>query len=102
MDYCAVCHGPQGKGDGSLAIASDKPAANLAKDSFWHVSWGDGAEPLESAVSRVIRFGVPHTSMPGHEALTDSQIAQLTAYVLTGPAKASALAASAATAGVEG
>ena len=30
----------------------------------------------------MIKFGIPGTDMPGHEVLTDTQITDLSAYVL--------------------
>lgn len=79
--YCAVCHGPQGRGDGPLATALGRPAMNLRKGTFWLVSWGPGAAPLEEGLARLIKFGLPGTSMPGHEYLTDRQLADVVAYV---------------------
>lgn len=80
--YCAPCHGGEGRGDGPLAAAIYKPAMDLGKGPFWLVPWGEGAEPLEAALARVIRFGVPTTSMPGHEYLSERQVADLVAFVL--------------------
>lgn len=80
--YCVPCHGNEGRGDGPLAPAVFRPAMDLRKGAFWLVSWGPGAEPKTQALARLIRFGVPGTEMPGHEYLSDRQVADLSAYVL--------------------
>lgn len=80
--YCTACHGAEGAGDGPLAAdLGRRPAMNLRKGSFWLVSWGPGSEPRHRALARLIKFGMPGTSMPGHEVLSDAQIADLVAYV---------------------
>ncbi len=81
--HCSPCHGARGDGDGTLADIFFRPAANLRKGAFWSVSWGPGAGPLSEGLGRVIKFGIPGTSMPGHESLPDRQIADLVAYVQT-------------------
>ncbi len=86
--YCAPCHGAAGRGDGPLASAlvpSGRPAPaamNLRKGRFWLISWGDGAEPEAQALARVIKYGINGTSMPGHETLSERELADLVAYLL--------------------
>jgi len=87
--YCAACHGARGRGDGRLAAAERGPdptgdvarTMDLTKGAFWAVSWSPRTEPLEADIARTIRFGIPGTPMPGHEALTDEQVRDLVAYV---------------------
>lgn len=83
QSLCSPCHGTGGRGDGPLAEAlGPRRALDLGKGSFYLVSWGPGAdEPLDPALARVIRFGLPGTSMPGHEALEEDQLADLVAFV---------------------
>jgi cytochrome c oxidase cbb3-type subunit 2 len=82
--YCAACHGEAGRGDGPLAATLRRPGMDLGKGALWSVSWGvEGAEGEASALARVIRFGIPGSSMPGHESLTREQVADLVAYVET-------------------
>lgn len=79
--WCAPCHGAAGRGDGPLAAALHRPAMDLAKGPPWSVSWGAGQPPLEEGLARVVRQGIPGTSMPGHEWLSDQQVADLAAFV---------------------
>ncbi len=78
---CAPCHGAAGRGDGPLAAAVYRPAMNLRKGAWWLVSWGPGAEPEERALARLVKYGVPGTSMPGHEYMTQRQLADVVAFV---------------------
>jgi cytochrome c oxidase cbb3-type subunit 2 len=81
--WCAPCHGASGRGDGLAATSLRRPSMNLRKDDLWLVSRGAGAETERAGLARLVRFGVPGTSMPGHEYLTDRQVADVTAYVLS-------------------
>jgi cytochrome c oxidase cbb3-type subunit 2 len=80
--YCARCHGVEGRGDGPLAAALEARAAiDLAKGSFGLASFGPGIGTLDEGIARVVRFGMPGTSMPGHEWLSDRDVAALVARV---------------------
>ncbi len=83
--YCAACHGETGRGDGPLAARVNDPRADLSKPRFASLRSGPGAEPEAAALARVIRYGLPPTSMPGHEWLTDREIVDLVAHVKTLP-----------------
>jgi cytochrome c oxidase cbb3-type subunit 2 len=80
-EYCAVCHGAQGSGDGPLAAKLNDPKANLRKGRF--ASLRPGAEPEALGLARIVRHGLPPTAMPGHEWLTDQQVSDLVAFVQT-------------------
>jgi cytochrome c5 len=80
--YCAACHGAEGRGDGPLAARLADPLANLRKQGFWNLPPGPPEDP---ALARIVRYGLPPTSMPGHEWLTDQEVADLVAYVKTLP-----------------
>jgi len=82
-ESCAACHGAEGRGEGLLAARLNDPYVTLRKPVFHSVR--PGAEPIEQTLARIIRFGLPPTSMPGHEWLTDQQVADLVAFVKTLP-----------------
>jgi cytochrome c oxidase cbb3-type subunit 2 len=84
--YCASCHGADGRGDGRFAAQVNDPIANLRKPGFRSLT-GVQTEPEDRALARIVRHGLPPTSMPGHEWLTDQQAADLVAYVQTLPAR---------------
>lgn len=73
---CSQCHGEEGHGDGSLATRLAQPPLNWRRDA-----WRRGGDVLQ--VARTIKFGVPGTTMAGHEAWTDAEILGLAAYVKT-------------------
>ncbi len=77
--HCAACHGPQGRGDGSLARHFLRPPANLTAGPF---VWTAAGPDLYLRISRTIKFGIPGTDMPGHELLTDAEVVALKDYVL--------------------
>jgi len=79
--HCTPCHGADGRGDGPEAVTFARPAMNLRKGPFWYVP--RDATPQEQAVAlaRIVRFGVPGTSMPGHESFTDRQLADVLSFV---------------------
>jgi cytochrome c oxidase cbb3-type subunit 2 len=90
--HCAPCHGLNARGDGPLSRTAGGPftglAMNLRKPTFWLISWGEDIGSLQEGLARVIRFGIPDTSMPGHETLTDQAVSDLVSYVMTLPAVA--------------
>lgn len=82
--YCAACHGKEARGDGRYAAQISDPYMNLRKPGFHAVPPG---APEDQALARIIRYGLPPTTMPGHEWLTDQQIADLVAHVQTLPVR---------------
>lgn len=84
--HCAVCHGDQARGDGRFSGALNDPIANLRKPGFWTQAPGPEGEPQARALARLVRHGLPPTSMPGHEWLPDQEAADLVAFVETLPA----------------
>jgi mono/diheme cytochrome c family protein len=80
--YCAVCHGAEARGDGRYAAQISDPYLNLRKPGFHAVP---PEAPEGQALARIIRYGLPPTTMPGHEWLDRQQIADLVAHVRTLP-----------------
>lgn len=78
---CIPCHGPEGRGDGPEAIHFARPAMNLRKGMFWYTGQGLTPKQLHTELSRIVRFGIFGTSMPGHETFTDQQVSDVAAYV---------------------
>ncbi|MEX1024426.1 MAG: c-type cytochrome [Planctomycetota bacterium] len=75
LTNCAVCHGPDGAGDGTAKL--DRPARSFADGGF---SYGN----TEEALFRTITHGIPGTPMPSFgESLTDAERRTLAAYVVS-------------------
>ena len=70
---CASCHGPSGKGDGSMALAGGTPA-NLTDET-----WDHGSSDGEIFV--VIRDGTSSDMEPYKDRLTEKQIWQLVNFI---------------------
>ncbi len=78
--HCASCHGPQGKGDGSLALAGGTPS-DLTDDE-----WDFGSTDGEIFVA--IRDGVSTDMLAYKDKMTEKQIWQTVHYLRSiGPKK---------------
>src|SRR5258706_6766299 len=73
LRQCASCHGPLGKGDGSMALAGVTPS-NLTDET-----WDHGSSDGEIFV--VIRDGVSSDMESYKDKLTEKQMWQLVNYI---------------------
>jgi mono/diheme cytochrome c family protein len=73
LRHCASCHGPSGKGDGSMALAGGTPA-NLTDET-----WDHGSSDGEIFV--VIRDGTSSDMEPYKDRLTEKQMWQLVNFI---------------------
>lgn len=73
LRQCASCHGPAGKGDGSMALAGGTPA-NLTDET-----WDHGSSDGEIFV--VIRDGTSSDMEPYKDRLSEKQMWQLVNYI---------------------
>jgi cbb3-type cytochrome c oxidase subunit III len=71
--HCASCHGPNGKGDGSLALAGGTPS-DLTDDK-----WDYGS--TEGEIFVVIRDGVSSDMLAYKEKLSEKQIWQIVNFI---------------------
>lgn len=72
---CAVCHGPDGRGDGQIA-ATLKPPPRDFRDP---AAYKNGSS--KAAIARTIQKGMPGTSMPGYGHLSAEKREQIAAYI---------------------
>jgi cytochrome c oxidase cbb3-type subunit 2 len=80
--FCSQCHGREGRGDGPLgAQLAARERLDLTNGPLALVSFGPGIGTREEGLARLVRFGAPGTSMPGHEHLAPSEVADLVAAV---------------------
>lgn len=77
---CAPCHGTAGRGDGVVAAKLSLRPPDWTATAWRHVP---PAAPLEPALSRTIKFGLPGLPMPGHEYLPDHEVVGLARFVQT-------------------
>lgn len=78
---CSQCHGEEGRGGGSAAGSFSVAPRNLRDEEWRFVSRSLENEYQAASLARVIKYGVLGTSMPGHEYLTDVEIAALVDYL---------------------
>jgi mono/diheme cytochrome c family protein len=71
--HCAACHGPNGKGDGGLALSGGEPS-DLTDDAWDHGS-------TDGEIFVVIRDGVSADMLAYKDKLTEKQIWQVVNYI---------------------
>ena len=78
QQLCVSCHGPAGHGDGVLAPRLSLRPPDWSREPWRRVRPG---EDVETALSRIIKFGIPGAPMAGHEYLPDEDVVGLARYV---------------------
>lgn len=81
QDHCAACHGKQGRGNGSAAIALNTTPRDFWNEPFRYVSTLDGIATKED-LAFTIGSGRVHGEMPSGPWLTDDEISALADFVL--------------------
>jgi mono/diheme cytochrome c family protein len=81
--YCAQCHGVSGDGEGH-ATGRVKPAPrDFTSGKYKLRTTPSGMLPTDEDLRRVIRLGLPYTSMPGWPQFTDGEVQQIIDYLKT-------------------
>ena len=73
---CMACHGTDGDGQGPAAIALNPAPKSFTEPTFWEGKDND-------ALKTTIKAGKPGTAMSGFTQLSDSDVANLIAYLET-------------------
>ncbi|MBN9885850.1 c-type cytochrome [Salipiger abyssi] len=76
MEYCAVCHGEDGKGDGEMARATTTPPKNLTLISLRHGDRFPRAKVL-STIDGYARSDLDGPGMPEFGELLDGDLVPL-------------------------
>jgi cbb3-type cytochrome c oxidase subunit II len=80
-DYCSTCHGSNGATRLTWKSSWKRFPPDLEKGPWLHVVPDiPGTERTES-LARIIKFGIPETDMPGHEYLSNKQIASIASWL---------------------
>ena len=82
-DRCAVCHGPNGSGDGPLAAELMPPPRNFVHGSYRVRSTAYGAAPLDSDIIGSTANGVGDTAMGRFLVLGADRLDTLTKHVMS-------------------
>ncbi|MBI3782987.1 MAG: c-type cytochrome [Deltaproteobacteria bacterium] len=65
MQHCAVCHGPDGRGNGPAAPSLRPRPRDFSGGVFKHKSTPEGQPPALDDIRETIRNGLPGSAMPG-------------------------------------
>ncbi len=80
--YCAVCHGPEGNGQGPASYLLFPRPRNLAAGSFKLRSTPMGKLPTDEDLARTVSLGIPGTGMFAFgELLSEEQIGAVVQHV---------------------
>jgi len=83
LQQCAVCHGIRGDGDGFLAAGFDVKPRDFTGAVYKFRSTKNGDFPLLRDIERVVREGVPGTTMPAWgQFLNPEQIKDVSRYLI--------------------
>jgi mono/diheme cytochrome c family protein len=83
QNQCAVCHGIGGDGNGFLAFGMDVKPRDFRKGWYKFRSTKSGNLPTFEDVERIIRQGVPNSSMPAWgQFLTPADIHDVARYLV--------------------
>jgi mono/diheme cytochrome c family protein len=78
--HCARCHGTRGSADGPSSPFLDPPARRFGEDKFKLASTTNGI-PTDDDLLYVIQHGIPGTSMPSFDHLSDAERRALVAHI---------------------
>jgi mono/diheme cytochrome c family protein len=79
--YCSQCHGETGDGKGPAAQHLLPKPRDFTTGKFKIRTTPNGALPTDGDIEKIIRRGMPYTSMPAWPQLTDQQVQELVAHV---------------------
>ena len=73
--HCAVCHGPDGRGNGPAAPSLIPRPRDFTQRLFKYKSTANGEPPTDDDLQRVVSHGLQASAMPAfQDLLTDEQI----------------------------
>jgi len=81
--YCSQCHGDEGDGQGyATAFVQPKPR-DFTTGVFKFRSTGNEYLPTDEDLTRVVRLGIPGTSMPAFGHIGEPAIKEVVTYIKT-------------------
>ena len=82
VERCAVCHGPDGRGNGPAAPSLIPHPRNFTEGKFKYKSTPAGQPPLESDLIRTVSNGLQASAMPYfHDLLSEAEIRAVVEYI---------------------
>jgi mono/diheme cytochrome c family protein len=83
LRYCSQCHGEKGDGEGYAAVHLRPKPRNFTSGKFKIRTTPNGALPTHQDIVKVIRRGMPYTSMPAWPNFTDQEASDLVYFITT-------------------
>ncbi len=82
MQRCAVCHGPDGRGNGPAAPSMIPRPRDFTKGQYKYRSTAEGQPPTDDDVLRVIASGLPASAMPyWKDVLSEPEMRAVAEYI---------------------
>lgn len=82
-EYCATCHEPEGKVSQQWHASFRVLPTDLTNAPLHSVPKDASFATQQNAIAKIVKFGIPGTSMPGHEYLPDAQVEAIADWVMT-------------------
>lgn len=80
--HCATCHDAEGRTLARWRAEFQQAPTNLTSGPFHSLDPSASAEVRLDRFARIAKFGIAGTDMPGHEYLSDQQIASLSLWLM--------------------
>lgn len=82
MERCAICHGPEGRGNGPAAPSMIPRPTNFTLGLYKYKSTSDGQPPTDADLISTVTNGLHASAMPyWGDILTDAEIREVVAYI---------------------
>lgn len=81
--HCIQCHGEKGDGEGPAAVHLSPRPRDFTSGKFKLRTTPSGALPTDDDLKRVVRMGMPYTSMPPWPHLNDAEVDGVVQYLKT-------------------
>jgi mono/diheme cytochrome c family protein len=83
MKYCSQCHGEKGDGEGYATPHLFPKPRNFTTGKFKVRTTPSGSLPLHQDLVKIIKTGMPYTSMPAWPTLSDQQVSDIAYFITT-------------------
>ena len=83
LKYCAQCHGDTGDGNGYATPRVNPRPRDFTSGKYKFRTTPSGALPTDADIEKVIRDGLPYTSMPGWPQFSDSEVQAIIDHLKT-------------------
>ena len=82
LRFCATCHDADGATLLHWRTSFHRPPNSLATGPFFYLPPASMPQERFVRLAQIARFGLPGTDMPGHEYLSDTQVASITLWLM--------------------